>query len=88
MVPAQPSPQGGCPRCGSAKVMHGVEVLDQGDSSDGQLKVVIYGNPSALFFQDRLYGYLTADICGDCGHVELRVANPDELYKHYGKTHG
>jgi hypothetical protein len=50
---------------------------------DGDLKVVIYGNPEALIFKNRLYGKLTADICGDCGHVELRVENPEELYDHY-----
>jgi hypothetical protein len=72
-----------CPRCGSAKMMLGVTVCDLGESSGGILKVVIYGNPAALFFKDRLYGELTADICGDCGHVELRVRNPQELYEHY-----
>ena len=25
-------------------------------------------------------------ICRDCGHVELRVANPEELYRHYRKA--
>jgi len=77
-------PESVCPRCGSAKIMHGVTVSDQqGEYSDGRLRVVVFGDPSALIFKDRLYGELTADICGDCGHVELRVANPAELYRHY-----
>jgi hypothetical protein len=49
----------------------------------GDLQVVVYGNPEALIFKDRLYGRLSADICGDCGHVELRFENPEELYQHY-----
>ena len=78
--------QSACPRCGSAKMMFGVTVCDQGEYSGGTLRVVISGDPSALIFKDRLYGELKANICGDCGHVELRVANPKELYRHYRKS--
>ncbi len=74
-----------CPRCGSAKMMFGVTIRDQGEV-DKTLQVVICGDPSALIFKDRLYGELKANICGDCGHVELRVANPTELYRHYRKS--
>jgi hypothetical protein len=77
-----------CPRCGSAKMMLGVTVYDQGQGSQGTLSVVICGDPSALIFKDRLYGELKADICGDCGHVELRVTNPRELYRHHRKSLG
>jgi len=84
----QQPPRAECPRCGSPKIMHGVTVSDQGEYSDGRLKVVVFGDPSALVFKDRLYGELRADICGDCGHVELRVANPEKLYGHYRKTLG
>jgi hypothetical protein len=72
-----------CPKCGSSKIIPKARILDQGRHSDGDLKVVIYGNPQALIFKDRLYGRLMADICGDCGHVELRVENPEGLYDHY-----
>jgi hypothetical protein len=75
-----------CPRCGSSKLMRGVTVSDQGEYSDGRLKVVVYGDPAALIFKDRLYGEVKADICGRCGHVELRVVNPSELYRHYRKS--
>lgn len=72
-----------CPRCQSDKIMRGITVQDQGQGSKGALQVVVLGNPKALIFKDRLYGELRADICGDCGHVELRVLNPKELYQHY-----
>ena len=72
-----------CPVCGSSKVIPQVRIVDQGEQSTGSLRVVIYGDPGALIFKDRLYGELTATICGDCGQVELRVANPGELYRHY-----
>jgi ribosomal protein L31E len=72
-----------CSRCGSTKIIPGVTVVDQGKGSDGKLQAVIFGNPEALIFKDRLYSEILADICGKCGHVELRVANPWALYHHY-----
>ena len=75
-----------CPGCGSTKMMHGVTIRDQGQGSDGSLKVVIAGNPAALMFKDRRYEVLRADVCGDCGRVDLRVANPAKLYRHYVKS--
>ena len=84
----EPPSKSECPRCGSTKMMFGVTVQDQGQGSNGDLRVVVCGDPSALIFKDRLYGELKANICGDCGHVELRVANPKELYRHYRKSNG
>jgi len=86
--PEVPPSQSACPRCGSSKMMYGVTVQDQGEGSNRNLRVVICGDPSALILKDRFYGELKANICGDCGHVELRVANPKELFRHYRKTHG
>jgi len=75
-----------CLRCGSTKIIPDVTILDQGQGSTGKLQVVIVGNPEASIFKDHLYGEIKADICGECGHVELRVANPRELYQHYQKS--
>jgi RNA polymerase subunit RPABC4/transcription elongation factor Spt4 len=72
-----------CPKCGSAKIIPGTRILDQGQYSDGKLQVVVDGDPDALIFKNRLYDQLTADICGECGHVELTVERPKELYEHY-----
>lgn len=79
-------PKPPCVRCGSAKIMRGITVSDQGEHSDGQLKVVVFGSPDAILFKDRLYGKLRADICGECGHVEFRVTNPRQLYRHWLKA--
>ena len=75
--------QARCPRCGSTKIIPDLTIVDQGEGSDGKLNAVIFGSPQALIFKDRLYGEVKADICGKCGHVELRVANPRALYLHY-----
>jgi hypothetical protein len=75
-----------CGKCGSTKIVRGARVADRGEHSDGSLQVVIYGDPEALLFKDRLYGKLSADICGQCGHVEFRVENPAALYEHSRKS--
>lgn len=72
-----------CPTCGSRRVIPDVVMIDQGRGSDGQLQLAIIGNPKALFFKDLLYGVLRAWVCGRCGHVDLRVTNPEELYAKY-----
>ncbi len=77
-----------CSRCGSTRIIPGLTIVDQGEGSDGKLKAVILGSPEALIFKDRLYAEIKADICGKCGHIELRVTNPRELYEHYQKSRG
>jgi len=72
-----------CPKCGSSKIIPNTRILDQGLQSDGKLHVMLYGNPKAMIFKDRYLDHLTADICGDCGHVELKAVHPKELYEHY-----
>ena len=75
--------QSTCSRCGSTKLIPNVKIVDQGEHANGNLRVVIYGDPQALIFKDAYYENLSADICGDCGHVELRVSNPRALYRKY-----
>jgi hypothetical protein len=81
--PAASPPERECPRCGSTKLMFDVRILDQGQYSDGSLKVAVDGDPYALIFKDRLCSRLVADVCGECGHVELKVNEPRDLYEHY-----
>ena len=71
-----------CPKCGSSKIIPRARVLAHGQYS-ADVQVVIYGNPDALIFTDPHYGRLMADICGECGRVEFRVEDPQELYDDY-----
>jgi hypothetical protein len=71
-----------CKVCGSAKIVPNAQVLDHGRPG-GKLQLVVLGAPDALIFKDQRWGEITADICGDCGHLELRVHNAKELYDHY-----
>lgn len=72
-----------CEVCGSQKIIPDVRIMDQGQHSDGKLKVVVYGNPRALLFKERVQGELKASVCGECGHTELKVVNPKALYQAY-----
>lgn len=78
-----------CAKCSSARVIPRVFVVDESPATsegmpvDNPLRVRIEGNPSAWIRKDRLYGELTARICGDCGYTELYVQNPGELYDKY-----
>lgn len=75
-----------CEVCGSQKVIPDVRILDQGQYSDGKLKVVVYGNPRALLFKDKVHGELKAGVCGECGHTELKAVNPKALYQAYQES--
>jgi hypothetical protein len=73
-----------CVKCGSAKMIPDARMLNEGVSGEPQL--VVDANPDALIFKDRLFGQIVADICGDCGHVELRAVDPARLYEHYRQS--
>ena len=75
-----------CDVCGSDKIIPGVRILDQGQYSDGMLKVEICGSPDAVIFKDRLHGELKAYICGNCGHTGLKATNPEALYRKYQES--
>jgi hypothetical protein len=77
-----------CLRCDSPKLMTNLRVLDQGQYSNGYLQVAVDGTPDALLFKDRVCSGIAADICGECGHVELKAVQPHELYEHYLETRG
>jgi hypothetical protein len=75
-----------CAVCGSDEIIPDVPVLDRGDGSPGHLQVMICGDPDALIFKNRLFGTCTANICADCGHMQLHVKNSRELYNHYHRS--
>ena len=72
-----------CPKCGSTKMIPNVPIRAQGERSGGRLATYVDTNPEALIFKDRMYSRLLAEVCGECGHVELRVGQPRNLYNHY-----
>ena len=77
-----------CPSCNSEKVMPRVLVrigAPYGGDICG-IKAVIYENPEAMVLKCAHESSLYARICGECGHAELFVENPTELYEAFMKS--
>lgn len=75
-----------CVRCGSTHVIPNAIIGDQAPGPGGILNALVIGNPDAWIFKDVEYSELKADICGQCGHVELKATNPGVLYEHYRRS--
>jgi predicted nucleic-acid-binding Zn-ribbon protein len=76
-----------CIKCGSAKIIPLVKMIDQGEASDGSLKALVaYTNPEAWVFKRAIYAKLNANICGECGYTELIAEDPAALYDAYRKA--
>lgn len=73
-----------CAKCGSKKIMRGLRIVERGNSNfHFDLSIELDETPKAIFSKRVTKGPLCADICGDCGHVELAVSNPEELWEVY-----
>lgn len=74
-----------CKKCGSTKIMEDIILSDY----------VVYGIPKNLsvrlkktnrvLFNEYAKTDIISDICGNCGHMELKIANPKELWETYLK---
>ena len=69
-----------CAKCGSARVIPDVQIVDQGEYSDGQLKARVDSKPQAILFKGAITTRLRGRVCGDCGFVELFVDEPEKLF--------
>jgi hypothetical protein len=52
------------------------------------LELRVHGKPDAWVMKDTAEGQLSAEVCGACGHVELRVGNAAALYEKYQQSRG
>lgn len=77
-----------CAKCDSTKIIPDVQVFDQGQYSDGHLKVIIAEKPDALLFKKNKLTAVRAQVCGDCGHMEFLVQDPKMLYEAYLRSRG
>jgi hypothetical protein len=71
-----------CPKCESDKIISDARVLDHAHySSDVGLHVAVDENPTAWIMKDTETSKVSAQICGNCGYVELYALDPDALYQ-------
>jgi ribosomal protein S27AE len=75
--------QHNCARCGSSKSM-ALPLLSHGYGlSVLSLVVRVLRKPQALFNKRPFETRLVAWVCGDCGHVETFVKDPQALWEAY-----
>lgn len=69
---------GTCSKCGSSEIVRDVRIMDRGHvSADaGDLSAVVYGNPEAWVFKNKVRVELSACVCGACGYTELYAVDP------------
>jgi hypothetical protein len=70
-----------CPKCGSGNVVPDARVEEQRPVS-----VCVDAAPQAVLFRGTVSAPLLARVCGDCGHVELWVRNPQPLLEAHCKS--
>ena len=75
-----------CAKCGSEKIMKGLRVLDHMSSTAvGNLSIELPEHPkdTGIFIKLPTRAPLHANVCGNCGYVELLAPNPEELWEIY-----
>jgi hypothetical protein len=78
-----------CKRCGSNRIIPSVSLLDHyGDMGvlSDEAKVQVHGAPRAWIFRDAAEGSVSLEVCGECGHAEVRVTNARELWEKYQRS--
>ena len=76
-----------CTKCGSDKIMSNVKIVDEGMAGDNHDTSIEFNkNPNAWILKGKQKGTLLANVCGQCGYVELSVVNPKELWDLYKKN--
>ncbi|HEY0736931.1 MAG TPA: hypothetical protein VGD69_18580 [Herpetosiphonaceae bacterium] len=75
-----------CPQCGSNKIVPNAKMMDQGQASGGQLLIAVMKNPKALFLTHPVMRNVHAQVCGACGHIQLRAEEPGALYEAYQES--
>jgi predicted nucleic-acid-binding Zn-ribbon protein len=64
-----------CPKCGSTNIILKAQFNDRAHLNfTEQATVTTYTNPLALIFKGRRHSTVSADICEDCGFMELYAA--------------
>ena len=78
--PEAPGPR--CLRCGSDSVIPDARLVDRGDADARKpAEVGVVTNPAAWVFKGEVRTPTRAQVCGDCGFVEVYATDPDVLWQ-------
>ena len=72
-----------CPKCSSEKIIQGARLKDFGHGNIKRNLILEVVKSEAFLFTDSESRELLADVCGNCGNVELKVENFEQLWKSY-----
>ena len=73
-----------CLKCGSDSMVPDVRVIDRGDQNVRQAtEVGLQTNPQALLFKGEVRVGTRAQVCGECGFVEVYATDPPALWDAY-----
>ena len=72
-----------CPKCGSLEVIPRVDIYDPSNLGAGVIHVRVDSVPRAIQSRGTVLSALKAAVCGSCGHAEMYVEEPAELYEAY-----
>lgn len=72
-----------CRLCDSVKIMENMSITDFGHGNVEKNLSVYIQRTDRAFFNKSEKGEIKAQICGDCGHIDLKVGNPKELWEAY-----
>ena len=83
-MPTDPEAVLRCPRCGSDAVIPDARLVDRGDGDARHtLEVGLVRQPDAMLVKHEERVAVRAQVCGDCGFVELYAADPAKLWGAY-----
>ena len=74
-----------CVKCGPTKVMKNIAIKEFGHSNIPHHLSVKVKKTDRILFNSYAKGKILANICGNCGHMELSVLNPKELWEAYSQ---
>lgn len=69
-----------CESCGSPEIVPDVTIMRENDSANGAWHVRAAADPAALPVKGFVFGEVAAVVCGECGHIGLRLVNPGQFY--------
>ena len=74
-----------CKFCESSKIMENISIVDFSHANKKKELSVEIQTTDRILFNKFKNGKLKAQICGSCGHVDLKVTNAKELWEAYIK---
>ena len=70
-----------CLRCGSDSIIPDARVLSNDSGSHAPLEVGVQKTPAALMMKGEVRSRTRAQVCADCGLVEVYAEDPDALWQ-------